>query len=738
MTCIIKSDIEKAKATLAEKGYTLSQMHKAFPNTADRVNFLTEQFGDKAEAEFFNKKYENYLLKKQKDKLREWVKKSAKEGIDTTTTKTLLEKIDSLNDVFELNKKGKEFLNGLIEQKLGFAITQEEAENLLVANNNVKATKKALLKKHPDFMSWTNEEGMQKFQKNLDAELKAIEESGSAVHEKFSKTSEELAAAIKGSDQSITDYAAAVVALKKIYDDAKVGADTKERTKTTGGKISNFISTSLGLIKSIKASWDISFGRQLSSAFFGGQFDSGLKGWKSGLKTFGQMFTASSAKEAQAKLDMVEGLLFARPNSMNGNYKKLGIAVGIREEAFPESVMTKYWKGNGNIFFASDAAFNVAIQTARANIADNLIVLGNGDIGALKAMAAGDYVNQITGRGKIRINNAETERFINSALFSPRWLSSRIQTMADSWLIFKGNKNLVEKLRAKAAFAQIVYLTALPMLLKGAMRAIDEDDKTYGEQAWEKLLSAFDARSSDFGKLVWGDTRFDTSFGTSGLIVAAARIATGQKITVGGSKKDVKRSDVLGAFLEGKMSPGYRAVKDVWTKLRDGEDAKNFMFQPITWGGLALQTFAPISLENVIEQFTMETESRTAAIVGIMLDVVGVGTNTYGIDDRDKGKSKELKNAEAGLSWRVDRDASKIEPAKTSSIMTKLSGDKRDSAVEDFKKLYNSEATKLVKSPKFKKMSDDQKSKALSKVRKDVNKAIKKKYGIKPNKKDKK
>src|SRR5574344_1295145 len=106
MTCIRKEDIAKAKqALLQEHGVSLTKLHKVYNTTAQRVNFLTEQFGDREEAIFFNNKYERYLLSRQKENLRAWVKKSEKQGIDNTTKKSLLDKIDSLSSVLKTGTK---------------------------------------------------------------------------------------------------------------------------------------------------------------------------------------------------------------------------------------------------------------------------------------------------------------------------------------------------------------------------------------------------------------------------------------------------------------------------------------------------------------------------------------------------------------------------------------------------------------------------------------------------------
>ena len=164
------------------------------------------------------------------------------------------------------------------------------------------------------------------------------------------------------------------------------------------------------------------------------------------------------------------------------------------------------------------------------------------------------------------------------------------------------------------------------------------------------------------------------------------------------------------------------------------------MYQPITALGLLSDALAPISIENILETrvgnwlglgTAVQTESEVAQIAGIVADIVGLGANTYGIAEKDVGKSDALKEAEFELAWKLDRNPANIKPAKTSAIMKKLSGAKQERAVADFAKQYNEQATRLVNSSEYQKMSLEEKSQALTKVRESVNKAIKKKYGLK-------
>lgn len=716
MVCIRKENLQKEKQALAEMGYNVGQLHKAFPDTQKRIKFLTAQFGSEAQAIQYNNKYEKYLLNKQKDHLKEWVKKSAKKGIDTSTKKSLLDKINNLSKVLGNTSADKPFLNGLVKQSLGFYITQEEANKIKELNDNIIESKRQLLEIMPEFLTY-----------NRDQYAEALSDPEKA--------------------DKIIDLAVRISLMKEVYDEAKIAADRADRLDKATFKfkfrgkdmsIGEALTTIAGNVKSLKASFDISWGRQLTSAFLSGSSEiskAAAKGWKAGLDAWKDVVTAKDSQQMQDRIRIMKGLLMVRPNALNGNYARLGVAVGMQEEAFPESIGEKI-PGVKNIFVASENGFNVAIQTARAEITDALIDMAEGDVGMLKEQNAGDFVNELTGRGKLPFNNPNAERAINALMFAPRYLASRIAQIynlkyAGKWglnAIAGRETGMIDKMRAKASMAQLALFAVLIPAIKGILRAMDDEDP-HGDDYWERFFSAYEMRTSDFGKIVLGDTRIDVSAGLDGLITLAARVVSGKSVSVSGVKRDKDWSDVIGAFSEGKLSPAARLVIDGWRYVTE-EDPKNFMYQPITARGLLSDALLPISVENLTE-LTMPTENRTAQIAGIMADIVGLGANTYGIAEKDIGKSDALKEAEFELAWKLDRNPANINPAKTSSIMKKLSGAKQERAVADFAKQYNEQATRLVNSSEYQKMSLEEKSQALTKVRESVNKAIKKKYGLK-------
>lgn len=699
-------DIEK---DLKENGFSLARLNKFKPTTEERLEYLDKFVNDRSESEFINNKIEKYLLENQKENLKVWAKKATKKGLKADNVKTLIEKIDSLQTV--LKKSDKRLLNGLIKQKLGFTISEKHAKDIYSAYNTYKNNLKTLLKNRPDYMKMSGEEANKLL-------LDQIENKSGDLYE----------------------FGMSLIKIKTFYEEARLAYDKTKNAvprETKLGerfdKFKDFLKTSAGFLKSMKATLDVSAPRQLSAGAFTSkeffniakkQYFGSLKLWKD--VAFGNI----SVEDAKNLVDM---MVMTRPNAINGLYRKLGVDIGLKEEAFPETLAGKII-GKVKAFPASEIAYSYAIQLARAEYADTFIQEYNNDLGAMKKDGVGDYVNQITGRGKVHVKwNDDTQSMINVFFFAPKFLAARIRTITDLQYVVSG-KTKIEKMRAKTALNNALLLMALPMLLKAALRALDKDDP-HGEEAFERFLSAFDPRSSEFGKGRIGDTRIDFSFGMAGLWTTLARGITLTTVNSKGIEKDTSWADVLSSFFEGKLSPAMRTIADIQTAAWG--TGKGFGGEPVTLRGEIANAVVPISAENAWEaaklayQEGLFSPTAGAAAVGFITDIFGIGSTTYMPKERDIGKSKAFIKEEERLAWNANRQTSDIRPSATSSIMTKLTGKKQEQAVEEFKKLYNDRATALVKSSQYASMSDEEKSKALTKVRQDVNKDIKKKYGLK-------
>jgi hypothetical protein len=164
------------------------------------------------------------------------------------------------------------------------------------------------------------------------------------------------------------------------------------------------------------------------------------------------------------------------------------------------------------------------------------------------------------------------------------------------------------------------------------------------------LVNAFDddaveedLRSSDFGKLKFGNTRFDISGGVSNIVVLLSRlIAKSTKSTTTGIVRELGSGygqqsvgDVFSNFVEGKLSPMAHLLIDYYR-------GYNFVGKPVDWKYLAINGLLPIPLQNAIENFNEEELSLYLA--GLTADAFGVGTSVYAPkEDWNTKETKEMK-----------------------------------------------------------------------------------------------
>src|SRR5262249_15726909 len=142
-------------------------------------------------------------------------------------------------------------------------------------------------------------------------------------------------------------------------------------------------------------------------------------------------------------------------------------------------------------------------------------------------------------------------------------------------------------------------------------------------------------RSSDFGKIKIGDTRFDVSGGMSSILTLADRLArmstkssTTGKVTPLNAR-DKKGNPVFGGqtgtdvvfnFFENKLSPTASVVRD----LIKGQD---FNGKKPTVLGEANNLFTPLPITTYLE---LQKDPNSAdKLLALMADALGISTNTY-------------------------------------------------------------------------------------------------------------
>lgn len=187
----------------------------------------------------------------------------------------------------------------------------------------------------------------------------------------------------------------------------------------------------------------------------------------------------------------------------------------------------------------------------------------------LRAIA--NFVNVATGRGDFGKLNSNAAILADFA-FAPRWMLSRLQILIGQpwWSAPRGRvRNAVIKQYARYAVGRYAMRTAMA-LVAAALNDLRDDEE------YAKIVK--DPRSTDFWRLVIGDTRIDPNAGLQTYLRTAARVAMGSRINSkgevvpladqfyigpeGGSKYGQGDAwDEVIRFLEGKSSVGMSVVR---------------------------------------------------------------------------------------------------------------------------------------------------------------------------------
>jgi len=716
--CLIKEKAEEFIKRLKSGEISPEKMDEM--SSTERRKFFESFLGD--DAKNVNTLYERKILNKNREQgLISWAEQVS--GKNTKQREALIKRIkenteERLKKIFNPEDE-KAFLSELAEQRLGLGISSEEAKTIFKLSKKFQDTRDFFsktkiydkLEEIKGSLSGNERKVVDELISRLDdikTDKKLVSQSlarvkrylGEGADDYIKKEIEKFADDIVSSrkEQGLA-YGASKVALDEYIGEIKLGIKNPRTIINTIKDVASFA-------KSVKASVDNSFiGRQGLKTLFSGH----PVVW---LKSFGESFRLL-AKSGIKGEDAVRGLkaeILSRKNSRNGFYDKLKVELGNMEEAYPTSLPEKI-PLLGRIFSASQQAFTGSAYRMRADLADVMIekALKQGiDLNDKKqAEAIGELINSMTGRGKIKGISGSAQEALNVAFFSPKYVKSQLDTVGH---IFTGagGSNFVRKEAAKnlagivASIGSVLYLA---------------DKLQPGSVEW-------DSRSSDFGKIKIGNTRFDVTGGLGSLAVLASRIArqssksTSGLITNMGDYGARDATALVGDFLENKTAPLLRLISDLYS-------GENFDREPTGWEAIrnkpaeTLWTLgkgfvAPIPVENAIEAYrNKETEPALSAII---LDAFGIGSNIYTTKENWHGKTtKEMKAFKEKVGYKTF-----------------------DEANDEFNRQINNKLEELKKEKDFMNLSVEEKANKLSNKKQEIKKEIFKKYNFTPPKPERK
>ena len=393
-----------------------------------------------------------------------------------------------------------------------------------------------------------------------------------------------------------------------------------------------------GFTKSLVATLDNSvIGRQGWKTLF-----TNPKTWaRNSLKSFNDMYNVYRGREV---IDHVHSDIASRDNALNGLYKKMGLDVyGAKNDFLEEAFPVTFGKANKSRivtrpFKASEASFSAWQQRTRADLADQYLdiaqKMGVDITNKNELKAIGRMVNSLTSRGGL----GSAEKYadgLNKVFFAPRLVKSHLDVLGGHIITGGGGAKFLE-----GSGSNFVRKTAAKNLLKiavGSAMALKLAEAATGG----KVES--DPRSSNFGKVKVGNTRFDLTGGMAGLPTLGARLLTSStKSSTTGEIKELNTGDfgsqttfdVLMAFGENKLSPAFRAATDVFK----GED---FDGNKPTVGS----TIKNLTLPLIIRQYgELKSDPKAANVVaGMIAEGLGISANTYGLSSNwNANNSKQV------------------------------------------------------------------------------------------------
>jgi hypothetical protein len=617
------------------------------------------------------------LLKNQKYAYTAWAKKVA--GITPEARKDLSAKIQKLDHVLSPEEE-KSFLHDLASTKLGANVTSDEAKKVVELSDKVEQTRGAGIS--------TPEQAMKKG---------------------FTPTKTDL------------DHGYAKYDLQKYVSDLKNSHEKfhLSNLKTPVGVVQETAKLPrrvADLSKSIGASLDDSFAlRQGSKALL-----THPKYWQ---KEFRQSFVnlAKGAKNAEAAQREFKARIMADP--MYDQAVKDKLAITGHEDVFPTSAPGKIPIA-GRAFNASEVAYDAYAENLRLALYKNEMRLAQ-DKGL--ETAQGDFgknvakmVNSLTGRGGLgRLEPVSGP--INVAFYSLRFLKSNIDTLLLHPLgagVGGTTDRVFQKEGAKAvSYAQKRAAYNLVKIIAGTAAILGVADKLKpGSVQW-------DPRSSDFGKIKVGDTRFEVTGGLDSLATLASRLVptrgpngthpytrstTSNSLTQENTGNYGSQStlDTLLSFVENKTSP----VAGIGVDLAKGQTHNDT--KP-TVGSELGSLVEPLNVKNYTE---LKNDKNSANILtSVLADTLGVSTNTYGPKPGQLNATSKQAN---------ELDSVGYTPKKLSSTErnVKLSQAQQDKANKEANSLFAQKLNKALSDPSYKSLSPAMKKKTLSEAMSEAHK----------------
>jgi hypothetical protein len=290
-----------------------------------------------------------------------------------------------------------------------------------------------------------------------------------------------------------------------------------------------------------------------------------------------------------------------------------GPLVNLREEAFMSNLAEKI-PGIGKIIKASGRAYTGFLNRMRADVFDQMVQSYKnvgGDVNDSSFLSSlGEFVNTATGRGSL----GKLERVapvLGQGFFSARKLVATVQTLNPLFYVRQH-----PQVRKEALYTMLSYL--------GGATLLTQMSKLAGAEVGD------DPTSTDFGKIKFGNTRFNLYGPYQQLAVLFARLwkgyatssTTGKKLMLGDENNPYSptRLDLLTRYFESKEHP---TLSLIMSALR----GTNSIGQPFNLPEETLNRFIPMVLSD---GYDLYKEHGSVGLLGLIPAILGIPSQTYG------------------------------------------------------------------------------------------------------------
>lgn len=331
-------------------------------------------------------------------------------------------------------------------------------------------------------------------------------------------------------------------------------------------------------------------------------------------KALPEMFKYAFKEENYRNLqaDIISDPLYRTAEKSGLRISILANKLSGREEAYMTTLLNKVPGIKG-----SERAYVGFLNKIRFDVFKKLIQkaeLAGEDVGVGKPATKdiANVVNDFTGSGNIGAGDkyASSVPALNAALFSPRKISATINMFNPERYL---NPNISKTARL-AALRNLIGSVGATTIVLGLAKMSGQKVET-------------NPTSSDFGKIVNGNTRYEVTGGNSTYAVLLARLLTNsskssttEKVTtLGQGYKPTTKADLIVQFGRNKLGP----VASMFADWLYGKDANN---APFSVTNEVLNRVKPLIISDIA---TLLQNDPSNAIAGTLGDMFGVGIQTY-------------------------------------------------------------------------------------------------------------